>query len=591
MAAYKYIKKAAPQFAGVSVSAAAFEEMKLCAKDPIYFIKKYVKIRTVKHGVVRFIPYQAQEEFLRSVHSNRFVISNKSRQIGITTAIAAYLLWSAWFHRNQSILIVARQKEMASSIIRMMKVMIDHLPNFIKSINTFDVENKFSLEFSNKSRIVAAPKASSVGRSESPNILYCDETAHIEGFDEMWTALKPALSTGGSAILTSSPNGTANKFYEICKDAKNSPGEHLPGINDFVYWELPWYVRPDYTKEWFAKETKGMSNKEIRQEYLCQFLGSGDTVLDGDTLLRINEEVKACSHRSDTMYPMIKIYREYDSTKQYLITGDTSRGDDADFTGFIAWEISSAENVVEAATFKDKLPYDKSTVILKRMYDIYQAPLVAVESNFLGVVVIGELIKLGCDNIYYSMTKDDVKTYSGKTVEEQMKKVPGFTTSSKSRDIAISIWERMFREGKMHISSDITFDEFSSFIWKRSALSVKAQAQNGSNDDLVICSVIAAYIIGLEYDKILSGLSDLRILCDSIVTERTSTTGKVTSSAFGGEKMGIIEKDNILTDNTNPNLDGVFFGGKDDSKLSGIRNAFKQQKDLEKFFGAEMFRG
>lgn len=53
-----------------------------CAKDPIYFAKKYVKVITLDKGVSPFDLYSYQEELVKTMVNNRFVIGKMGRQSG-----------------------------------------------------------------------------------------------------------------------------------------------------------------------------------------------------------------------------------------------------------------------------------------------------------------------------------------------------------------------------------------------------------------------------------------------------------------------------------------------------------------------------
>lgn len=53
-----------------------------CSKDPIYFIKKYVKIVSLDKGLVPFKLWGFQKRLIRAIHGNRFVISKFQRQSG-----------------------------------------------------------------------------------------------------------------------------------------------------------------------------------------------------------------------------------------------------------------------------------------------------------------------------------------------------------------------------------------------------------------------------------------------------------------------------------------------------------------------------
>ena len=46
------------------------------------------------------------------------------------------------------------------------------------------------------------------------SLLILDETAFIDKIDEIWTAAQQTLSTGGSCIALSTPNGVGNWFHK-----------------------------------------------------------------------------------------------------------------------------------------------------------------------------------------------------------------------------------------------------------------------------------------------------------------------------------------------------------------------------------------
>ena len=63
-----------------------------CQSDPVYFIKKYVKIIHVDKGLVPFDLYSFQENMVETFHDNRFVICKMPRQSGKSTTIIAFFL-------------------------------------------------------------------------------------------------------------------------------------------------------------------------------------------------------------------------------------------------------------------------------------------------------------------------------------------------------------------------------------------------------------------------------------------------------------------------------------------------------------------
>ena len=58
----------------------------------------------------------------------------------------------------------------------------------------------------------------------SPSGVFWDEMAFTPYSEGIWTAVKPAIDSGGSFIGVSTPNGTDNVFYHLYQDKSNRFG-------------------------------------------------------------------------------------------------------------------------------------------------------------------------------------------------------------------------------------------------------------------------------------------------------------------------------------------------------------------------------
>jgi superfamily II RNA helicase len=85
------------------------EEYAKCARDPIYFVQNYVKIISLDKGLVPFELYDFQEEMVRTVHNNRFVIAKLPRQSGKSTTVTAYILHYVLFNQSVNVAILANK--------------------------------------------------------------------------------------------------------------------------------------------------------------------------------------------------------------------------------------------------------------------------------------------------------------------------------------------------------------------------------------------------------------------------------------------------------------------------------------------------
>ena len=83
------------------------QEIIKCGKDPNYFFKHYLKIQHPVRGLIPFDTFSFQDDCVDKFNEHRFNIVLKSRQLGLSTLVAAYSVWMAIFQREKNILIIA----------------------------------------------------------------------------------------------------------------------------------------------------------------------------------------------------------------------------------------------------------------------------------------------------------------------------------------------------------------------------------------------------------------------------------------------------------------------------------------------------
>jgi hypothetical protein len=231
-----------------------------CAKDPIFFMRNYCYIQHPKRGKIKFNLYEFQEDALAELRDNRYNIILKSRQLGISTLSAGFALWSMLFHEDFNTLVIATTQEVAKNLVTKVRVMHDNLPSWLKG--TIEADNKLSLKFKNGSQIKAISSASTGARSEALSLLIVDEAAFIRNIEEIWIASQATLSTGGGAIVLSTPNGLGNWFHQTWAEAES-------GVNGFNTIKLHWMVHPDRDKEWRDEQTRLLGEQGAAQECDC----------------------------------------------------------------------------------------------------------------------------------------------------------------------------------------------------------------------------------------------------------------------------------------------------------------------------------
>src|SRR3990167_3488532 len=309
-----------------------------CGKNPAYFIDSYCQITTLKEGVVPFKTWDFQKKLLEDFNDYPHNIVVKSRQLGLSTLVAAYIVWLALFNREKYILVVATKFNVASKLVKKVKKMFKALPSFFDKFGgdqpMISVDNKTSFILFNGSEIVASTTSADAGRADSVSLLVIDEAAHIADIDEMWSALAPTLSTGGRSIVFSSPYGVGTWFHEEYSAAEK-------GTNEFHATKLMWDVRPDRDEEWKKQEKRKMSQRKWEQEYCCSFLSSGDTVIETQYLTAIFEKLKKPVFKAG-FDNNIHIWEKYNPNNNYIVVCDV-----ADYSTIHVLKLETMEQVAE----------------------------------------------------------------------------------------------------------------------------------------------------------------------------------------------------------------------------------------------------
>jgi len=457
------------------------QEYLKCAKDPVYFMKNYCFIQHPLKGKIKFDLYPFQESALTDLNEHRFNIILKSRQMGISTLMAGIILHRMIFLEDQNILVIATKANTAKNLITKVKTMYKEMPSWLQPKTVED--NKMSIAFKNGSIAKAVGSSPDAGRSEALSLLVIDEAAFIRGIDEIWSAARSTLSTGGDCVLLSTPNGEGNLFHTLWKGA-------IEQENSFNPIFLPWQYHPERSQEWRDEQTGDLGDKKARQECDGSFLASGETVLDLDRLKEYEEEtiIDPIDKRYDNKLWLWKLPNpEY----SYLISADVARGDGSDYSAFHIIDVDTLEQVGE---YRGKISTNEYAKILYAIATEYNNALLAVENASMGWAVLDHLINMEYRNLYYTnraMATRNIKKMLDSELKGGTKDlVPGFTTSGGSRPLIVEKMEERIRKKEIILHSIRLLNELKSFIY----INGKPEARPGQNDDLVMSLCIGIWI-------------------------------------------------------------------------------------------------
>lgn len=455
---------------------------------PAYFMNNYFYIQHPTKGRLLYNAFPFQEKLIDTYHNNRFSISLMPRQTGKSTSAGGYLLWYAMFVPDSTILIAAHKYTGAQEIMQRVRYAYENVPNFIRAGATS--YNKGSIDFENGSRIVAQTTTETTGRGMSISLLYCDEFAFVRPSiaKEFWTSISPTLSTGGKAIITSTPNSDEDQFAIIWKEANKCTdsfgNKTILGRNGFKSYRAYWNEHPDRNQVWADEEMSRIGEERFRREHGCEFLIFDETLINSIKLAEIGG--------IEPLYRtgQVRWYKRPTKGKTYIVALDPSLGTGGDPAAIQILELPECFQVGEWQ--HNRTIVQRQAAIIKEicqvLYDIVETEAdiyYSVENNTLGEAALISLADIGEENIKGTFLSEPAKVGHSRRYRK------GFTTTNKSKLAVCSKFKSMLESGKLTICSNNLISELKTYV----ASGTGFAAKSGETDDLVSSMLLAVRMI------------------------------------------------------------------------------------------------
>ena len=456
-----------------------------CAEDPVYFAKKYIKITTLDYGLSDFDMYPFQEEMVNTFHNNRFTICKLPRQSGKSTVVVSYLLHYAIFNDNTNIAILANKANTARDLLTRLQTGYENLPKWLQQgVLSW---NKGSLELENKSKITAASTSASSIRGGTYNIIFLDEFAFVPNTvaDNFFSSVYPVITSGKSSkvIVVSTPYGM-NHFYRLWDDAQKSRNEYVP-------IEVHWTDVPGRDEEFKRLTISNTSESQWRQEFECLFLGSSDTLISGPILNRLVFDTPKTSSAG------LDVYEDPQEDHTYVVTVDVARGVEKDYSAFVVIDVSQFPHKVVGKYRNNQIRPILFPQIIKEVALSYNKAYVLCEVNDVGdQVAAGLHYDLEYSNLLMSSMRGRAgqilgQGFSGKKVQL------GVKMSKTTKKVGCLNLKTLIEDNKLTFTDFEIINELTTFVQKGNSF----EAEDGRNDDLVMCLVMYSWLILQDYFK------------------------------------------------------------------------------------------
>lgn len=481
---------------------AMLDEFDRCFDDPVYFMENFVNIQT-EGGAALFKPFEYQKEMIENFAKHRNNVMLTARQMGKTTLAAAYILWYAMFHPNQTILLLGNVLSAAMETMSRIRYAYEECPDHIR--DGVVEYNKGTIVFENKSRIIAKATTPSAARGLSVNLLYLDEFAFVPNNmqAEFWSAVSPTLAaTGGSCIITSTPNTEYDFFAKTWFDSQtfkdeggNTYPEDGPGVNGFKGLKVKWDKHPKRDEKWAAEEAKKVGDSMFAREHCCEFVSYQETLING-IKLRLIKDKTVRPHIAETK--KVRWYKEIEYGMTYVVGLDPAGGTGGNNAAIQVYELPSMKQVAEWNDNETLIPEQVKLVnqilreieyqmFCKGARNIEDHLFWTVENNSIGEAAIISIQQMGYENFPGTLLNEPRRTRTGKIRR-------GMTTSKGSKKTACFHLQKLVETFRLEICSEHLHKELNNFI-KYGEDEGIYKAKIGTTDDLVSALLLVIRMI------------------------------------------------------------------------------------------------
>lgn len=568
-----------------------------CLKDPIYTIESHLQTFDATQGsFVKFKLFPKQKEIISSYKSNRFNIVMKPRQAGVSTTTAAYIAVLAALSDSKSpqrVLILANKQETAMEFLKKIKDFIQQLPEYFRfgAKDWFDKEKNSAkhIRLFNGSEIKAVATSMDALRGYTPTLLVMDEAAYIDNGDEVYGAAQPALSTGGGAILISTPNGRDPLYYTTYENARE-------GKNGFNIIEMRWYQDPRYnqglswikrngkdeiiddiketdvekyeelkkkgyepTSPWFETMCGQLNHdpRKIAQELSCSFLSSGDNVIDQKYVNNQRDKYQIVPVRKEWADGNMWIWEEPTVDHQYILAADPSSGSSDDFAAMTIYDFTTGFQVAE---YHGKITPDVLGEVCAYYGKRYDAYVVVDTTGGYGSATILKLLELEypVSRMHYDVhLGTGMGDASVRALEKHIMdgKLPGMNIN-KHRSTMISELERSFRMEELKVRSVRSLNEMDTFVFKNN----RPDHMKGSHDDCLFALAMCVFV-GMSSFKLLEkSKGQAKVMAENWVVSTNEIQDNPVLSEVSHTNNLYNQRSNTITPNTVQQFSWLFAG-------------------------------
>lgn len=443
--------------------------------DPKFYLENFCKIKGKTPGLTPFILNEAQKDLFNALNTNSRVIILKSRQLGISTAVAGYLYHLAITTPGINVALIGYNSDLTAELLDKVKTFYQTTPEGIRPQILYNSKHEISFPAIG-SKILVLPSSENVGRGYTLFAVLITELAFIEKAGEKMLAIENAVPAGGKIIIESTPQGMGNTYHRMWM-----------GDNGYAKKKYGWWW--GYTEAEIEVIRKRINDPmRFAQEYELEFLSSGRPVFDSALIKRlrkgiykVGDKVKDESGTETTVIERddgLIVYYPPRPDRIYVMGVDVAEGvTGGDYSTATLFDRDTGD---EVAMWRGHIAPDRFGGILNTWGRLYNNALGVIEINGHGLTTVIAMKNLLYPQLYFRPAKFD---QMGTSYTDRI----GWRTTKLTRPLMIDDFRESLMEGSVKIHSEQTMDELMTFNFNDNGDMV---CQQGFHDDLLFSCAI-----------------------------------------------------------------------------------------------------
>ncbi len=452
-------------------------EMVKIANSPFAFLP-YVKIQEPGELALDYDLWPHLEDFFNHLEREKLIDLIKSKQIGISWALAIYALWKIYTVAGWNVLEFSQGKVEAQELLAKSKIVYNNLPDWMK---LYTLEPNSTERFGFKemhSKITALPSTETAGIGETAGLVIHDESEFHDFYEVNLSHTRATVADSPDRQLISVSTVDITKPSSYFKEHWKAAEAGRNGFKALFYGV---FSRPGRGQEFYDQMVRenentpwvvGANYPRSVEEALSPL--SAQSCFNTDRLDKLWENTT----EPETRQGFIHIFYEPRVGTQYVAGVDVGEGVGLDYSCLTIIGKQGLNSEVVAVIYTNTLATDLFAYETDKLCREYHDCLLAVENNSLGVAVTNKLVELGYPNLFYA--------------DKEKKKV-GWTTGEKNKQLALIELVQVVNDGSLASRFKPQVQEMMEQQW----VNGKAVPTGRTHGDTVISLMIANQMLKL----------------------------------------------------------------------------------------------